>query len=215
MLAAQDGHEGIVMLLLARTEIQVNLTDHTGRSALRLATDRGHDAVVALLLVVPHINTTTSAPGDGHTSSSLEKPVGKVGGVDNNALYDEASCGKAVDAGGANEEGADNEGANNNNVQGGPSTSIRIAEQPRDDEEDGSQDSIDGIAPPDPLESDVVLQWMQRLRSRPIGNPSTLRPVRLGDWRPSFPDKSKGIYILHQVFQLRDLLAPHADLASR
>ncbi|KAH6903790.1 hypothetical protein BKA70DRAFT_1299705 [Coprinopsis sp. MPI-PUGE-AT-0042] len=212
MLAAQDGHEGIVMLLLVRTEIQVNLTDHTGRSALRLATDRGHDAVVDLLLVVSHINATTSAPDDVHTSSSLERPVGNLGGVDNNASYDEASGGKAVDAGGANEEGADNEGENDNNVQGGPSTSIRSAEWPRGDEEDGLQDSIDDTAAPDPRESDVVLQWMQRLRSKPIGNPSALRPVRLGDWRPSFPDQSKGMYILHGVFQLQDLLAPHADL---
>ncbi|KAH6909873.1 ankyrin repeat-containing domain protein, partial [Coprinopsis sp. MPI-PUGE-AT-0042] len=53
--AAGYGYVGIVELLLARPEIQVNLVNNEGCSALRLAAANGHEGVVKLLLAHPEI----------------------------------------------------------------------------------------------------------------------------------------------------------------
>jgi ankyrin repeat protein len=62
IVAAQSGHEVLVANLLAQTEVQVNLVDNGGWSALMHAADRGRERCVKLLLAHPEIqvNLVTS-----------------------------------------------------------------------------------------------------------------------------------------------------------
>ncbi|KAH6904822.1 hypothetical protein BKA70DRAFT_1403095, partial [Coprinopsis sp. MPI-PUGE-AT-0042] len=66
-----NGHEGVIKLLLARPEIQVNLVDDQGLSALMLAAKWGHESVVRLLLDIPHLNTAATSIEEGHTAMSI------------------------------------------------------------------------------------------------------------------------------------------------
>ncbi|KAH6873701.1 hypothetical protein BKA70DRAFT_1028051, partial [Coprinopsis sp. MPI-PUGE-AT-0042] len=50
MLAAKNGRESVVKLLLAHPEIQINLVNRNKRSALMLAAKNGHESVIKLLL---------------------------------------------------------------------------------------------------------------------------------------------------------------------
>ena len=47
--AAEQGHEGIVRLLLGRNDVDPNSSCKSGRTPLTLATENGHDRVVELL----------------------------------------------------------------------------------------------------------------------------------------------------------------------
>ncbi|KAH6899445.1 ankyrin repeat-containing domain protein, partial [Coprinopsis sp. MPI-PUGE-AT-0042] len=78
MLAARQGYEGVVKLLLKRTEIRVDLVDHKGLSALALAASWGHESIVRLLLHVLNIDTTTNRQ-DGQTAMSLALDHGHLG----------------------------------------------------------------------------------------------------------------------------------------
>ncbi|RPA99103.1 ankyrin, partial [Choiromyces venosus 120613-1] len=49
-LAAGNGHEGVVKLLLGREDVDPNRQDRWGRTALSLAADKGYGGVVKLLL---------------------------------------------------------------------------------------------------------------------------------------------------------------------
>ncbi|KAH6905413.1 hypothetical protein BKA70DRAFT_1293078 [Coprinopsis sp. MPI-PUGE-AT-0042] len=71
MNAAANGHQTTVALLLAHSEIQVNLVNKEGWSALMQASDGGHEDTVCLLLDVPNINTTTKDTDKGYTAMSL------------------------------------------------------------------------------------------------------------------------------------------------
>ncbi|KAH6907388.1 ankyrin repeat-containing domain protein [Coprinopsis sp. MPI-PUGE-AT-0042] len=55
MLAARYGHEGIVKQLLARTDIQVNLVNDQGWSALMLAAFHGYTSIVIQVLATPEV----------------------------------------------------------------------------------------------------------------------------------------------------------------
>ena len=50
MLAAEQGHEGILVMLLKEDDIDINLGDICGRNALMLAAEQGHKGIVAMLL---------------------------------------------------------------------------------------------------------------------------------------------------------------------
>jgi len=49
-LAAEEGHEGVVKLLLGRNDVKPNLLDDFGKTPLSSAAGKGHDGVVELLL---------------------------------------------------------------------------------------------------------------------------------------------------------------------
>jgi ankyrin repeat protein len=49
-LAAENGHEAVVRLLLATTGVDPDLRDSDGRTPLSRAAQKGHEAVVKLLL---------------------------------------------------------------------------------------------------------------------------------------------------------------------
>ena len=49
-------------------DIEVNLADIHGITALMATAGNGHDCVVRMLLEVPKINTGLASPGDGHTA---------------------------------------------------------------------------------------------------------------------------------------------------
>jgi ankyrin repeat protein len=59
-LAAERGHEAVVKLLLARSDINVNASDVRGETPLLYAAERGHKAVVKLLLAQSDINVNAS-----------------------------------------------------------------------------------------------------------------------------------------------------------
>lgn len=47
---AEGGHEEVIKLLLARSEIETNLKDEDGQTPLSQAAGGGHETVVKLLL---------------------------------------------------------------------------------------------------------------------------------------------------------------------
>ncbi|KAH6886000.1 hypothetical protein BKA70DRAFT_1336178 [Coprinopsis sp. MPI-PUGE-AT-0042] len=71
MLATGCGHEGIVKQLLARSDVQVNLADKEGWSALMLAAGHDHEGIAKLLLDLPHINTSLETIELGATAMSI------------------------------------------------------------------------------------------------------------------------------------------------
>ncbi|KAH6909877.1 hypothetical protein BKA70DRAFT_1275171, partial [Coprinopsis sp. MPI-PUGE-AT-0042] len=78
-LAAANGHEGVVKLLLAHPKIQVNLVNlvnDQGFSALMRAAKWGHASVVRQLLDAPHIDSAIRSVEDGHTAMSLALAYG-------------------------------------------------------------------------------------------------------------------------------------------
>jgi ankyrin repeat protein len=50
MFVADRGHEGVTSLLLARFDVEVNLQDSNGQSALMQAAGHGHEGTTSLLL---------------------------------------------------------------------------------------------------------------------------------------------------------------------
>ncbi|KAH6911450.1 hypothetical protein BKA70DRAFT_1267750 [Coprinopsis sp. MPI-PUGE-AT-0042] len=71
MRAARHGREEAVTLFIAHPETLVNLVSNQGFSALMLAVNWGHEAIVRLLLDIPHLNTTTSSVKYGRTAMSI------------------------------------------------------------------------------------------------------------------------------------------------
>ncbi|KAI8633129.1 hypothetical protein F5Y19DRAFT_290242 [Xylariaceae sp. FL1651] len=57
-LAAQEGHEAVVRLLLATKTVKPDVKDNYGRTPLRLAAQNGHEAVVRLLLATEKLSLT-------------------------------------------------------------------------------------------------------------------------------------------------------------
>ncbi|KAH6714521.1 ankyrin repeat-containing domain protein [Leptodontidium sp. MPI-SDFR-AT-0119] len=49
-LATENGHEGIVQLLLATEKVDVDSKDNSNRTPLSYATENGHEWIVQLLL---------------------------------------------------------------------------------------------------------------------------------------------------------------------
>jgi ankyrin repeat protein len=68
MLAAHDGHEGVVKLLLSHPEIQVNMVEEDGWVALMLAAENGHEKIVEHLLAHPGIHVEMA---NAHGSTAL------------------------------------------------------------------------------------------------------------------------------------------------
>jgi hypothetical protein len=73
-LAACQGHEEVVKLLLAKDGVDINSKDSDGLTALSWAVDRGHEAVVKLLLAKDGVDIN-SKNSDGLTA--LSKAVGR------------------------------------------------------------------------------------------------------------------------------------------
>jgi ankyrin repeat protein len=69
-LAASNGHDAIVQLLMARSDVEVNTNDKDGWTPLSLAADKGHDAVVRLLLARGDVKVNI-VDGDGQNPLSL------------------------------------------------------------------------------------------------------------------------------------------------
>ena len=56
MVAADDGHEGVVWLLLQRDDVNLNSQNSRSLTPLMIAAEEGHNAVVKLLLGGKHVN---------------------------------------------------------------------------------------------------------------------------------------------------------------
>ncbi|KAH6904241.1 hypothetical protein BKA70DRAFT_1403453 [Coprinopsis sp. MPI-PUGE-AT-0042] len=138
MMATDNYHEGIVRLLLARSEIQVNLIDNEGRSALRLAACGGHDVVLDLLLAVPHIETTTRSAEDGHIFWSLENMLG----ADSEGSEDEGSDDGALNSEGSDDEGSSNESSDDEGSSS-ESSDHEISGSESFEDEDSGSDGVD------------------------------------------------------------------------
>jgi ankyrin repeat protein len=74
--ASRIGHEGIVRILLERN-VDVNLGDRDGWPALSWASEKGHDAVVKLLLQAEGIDIN-SKDDEGRTALSYALPRNKT-----------------------------------------------------------------------------------------------------------------------------------------
>jgi ankyrin repeat protein len=80
-LAAEKGHEGVVKLLLARSDIQVDSKDTSfGRTPLLLAAKKGHEGIVKLLLARNDIQVD-SKDRYGRTALSFASEKGHEGVV--------------------------------------------------------------------------------------------------------------------------------------
>ncbi|KAH6886063.1 hypothetical protein BKA70DRAFT_1336476, partial [Coprinopsis sp. MPI-PUGE-AT-0042] len=79
ILAANNGHEGIVKQLLAHSDVQVNSVDNEGWSALIMAANQGDERIALLLLGMPHINTVLKTTDSGHTAMSIALDGGHDG----------------------------------------------------------------------------------------------------------------------------------------
>ena len=71
-IAAHAGHERVVKTLLERVDVNRDLKDLTGQTALLEAQQRGHDAVVKLLS--EHRNSLPSLYSHGFTASPSPEP---------------------------------------------------------------------------------------------------------------------------------------------
>ncbi len=74
-LASENGHAGIVQLLLETKRVNANLRDERGRAALIHAARRGHADVVRRLLAVPNIQVD-AMDGQGRTALSYAVETG-------------------------------------------------------------------------------------------------------------------------------------------
>ena len=76
MLASYASNTEAVRMLLASNGVQVNATNIYGDTAIKLAAEHGHEAVVELLLGVPHIDLSIRSPRDGHNVLSIAMTKG-------------------------------------------------------------------------------------------------------------------------------------------
>jgi ankyrin repeat protein len=74
--ASRIRHGGIVRILLDRS-VDVNLADVHGRTALVLASEKGHDSVVKLLLQAEGIEINSKGDLYGQTALSLASQYGR------------------------------------------------------------------------------------------------------------------------------------------
>jgi ankyrin repeat protein len=79
--AATYGHVESLKILLAASNIDVNLADEEGDTAIKMAADDGHEAAVRMLLEVPGIKTDVRCTRDGHTAKSIAIANGHDGVV--------------------------------------------------------------------------------------------------------------------------------------
>jgi ankyrin repeat protein len=58
-LAAENGHEAVAKLLLAKDGVDVNFKDKDGRTPLWYTAGNGHEAVVKLLLATDGVDVNS------------------------------------------------------------------------------------------------------------------------------------------------------------
>ncbi|KAH6909895.1 hypothetical protein BKA70DRAFT_1275276 [Coprinopsis sp. MPI-PUGE-AT-0042] len=169
MVAAYDGYESIVTLLLVRPEIQVNLVSNKGWSALMLAAGKGHKAIVHLLLDASNLDTTIKNVESGHTASLIALANGHLEiaqllrefelhraallSIDS-SVKDIADPGQPVLQELVHEEmgeGVSDQGANDKQTPDEPSGRSRGAKRSRDNEEDSLESSVDDVTAPPAL----------------------------------------------------------------
>jgi ankyrin repeat protein len=63
-LAVENGHEGVVRLLLTTGNADVESKDGWGRTPLSLAAKNGHDAVMQLLLATGYVDIDSDKDGE-------------------------------------------------------------------------------------------------------------------------------------------------------
>src|SRR5436190_9450330 len=63
LLAAERGHEAVMLLLVGHKDVDVNVADDNGQTPLLFATKKGYEAVVRLLLQREGVNANSCGPG--------------------------------------------------------------------------------------------------------------------------------------------------------